>query len=108
MGKGCYRAAPAIVQKAMDKFGGLTGGRYRLFDYSGHPGADLVIAVMGSAGDAILAAINALNAKGEKLGLVQVRLFRPFSVEAFAASLPRGVKPNPGLDRTKDPGATGG
>src|SRR3990172_81232 len=102
-----YQATPAIVQKAMDKFGGLTGRQYKLFDYSGHPGADRVIAIMGSAGDTVLAVINALNARGEKLGLVQVRLFRPFSVEAFAAPLPASVKAIAVLDRTKEPGAIG-
>ncbi|HLE40714.1 MAG TPA: pyruvate:ferredoxin (flavodoxin) oxidoreductase [Nitrospirota bacterium] len=102
-----YQATPAIVQKAMDKFGGLTGRQYKLFDYSGHPEADRVIAIMGSAGDTVLAVINALNARGEKLGLVQVRLFRPFSVEAFAASLPASVKAIAVLDRTKEPGAIG-
>ncbi len=102
-----YHATPAIVQKAMDRFGGLTGRRYRLFDYSGHPEAERIIVVMGSAGDTILATINALNASGEKLGLLQVRLFRPFSVEAFAASLPASVKAIAVLDRTKEPGAAG-
>jgi pyruvate-ferredoxin/flavodoxin oxidoreductase len=102
-----YQATPAIVQKAMDKFGGLTGRRYKLFDYSGYPQAERVIVVMGSAGDTVLAAVNALNAKGGKLGLVQVRLFRPFSAEAFVASLPASVKAVAVLDRTKEPGAAG-
>ena len=102
-----YQATPDIVRKAMDKFEELTGRKYRLFEYSGHPEAERVIVVMGSAGDTIQAVVNALNAKGEKLGLLQVRLFRPFSVEAFAASLPASVKAVAVLDRTKEPGAVG-
>lgn len=102
-----YQATPGIVQKAMDKFAGLTGRQYKLFDYSGHPEAERVIAVMGSAGETVLAAIDALNAKGENLGLIQVRLFRPFDLDAFAASLPASVKSIAVLDRTKEPGAVG-
>lgn len=102
-----YQAAPGIVRKAMDKFASLTGRRYSLFDYFGHSGADRVIVLMGSAGDTVRATIDTLNRKGEKLGLVQVRLYRPFEIEAFVKVLPRTVRSIAVLDRTKEPGATG-
>jgi pyruvate-ferredoxin/flavodoxin oxidoreductase len=102
-----YNATPGIVQKAMDKFAGIVGRKYRLFDYFGDPNADRVVIVMGSAGDTILSTIEHLNAKGEKLGLIQVRLYRPFDVDAFAAALPATVKSIAVLDRTKEPGAIG-
>jgi pyruvate-ferredoxin/flavodoxin oxidoreductase len=102
-----YNATPAIVQKVMNKFAGVVGRQYRLFDYFGHPEAERVIVIMGSGGETVFSTINALNAKGERLGLVQVRLFRPFDTDAFAQSLPESVKSIAVLDRTKEPGAVG-
>ncbi len=102
-----YQKAPAIVQKTMDKFASLTGRQYRIFDYFGHPEAELVLVIMGSAGDTVLSTINALNKQGEKLGLLQVRLYRPFEVESFVKALPATTSALSVLDRTKEPGATG-
>jgi pyruvate-ferredoxin/flavodoxin oxidoreductase len=102
-----YQATPAIVQKAMDKFADMTGRKYRLFDYFGAPDAERVIVVMGSAGETVLSTINMLNARGDKLGLIQVALYRPFDVDAFAASVPSTVKAIAVLDRTKEPGSIG-
>jgi pyruvate-ferredoxin/flavodoxin oxidoreductase len=102
-----YLATPAIMKKAMDKFAKLTGRQYKLFDYLGAPDAERVIVVMGSAGETILSTLETLNAKGEKLGLIQVALYRPFDVEAFAAAVPSTVKTMAVLDRTKEAGATG-
>jgi pyruvate-ferredoxin/flavodoxin oxidoreductase len=102
-----YNAAPAIVQNVMDRFAGLVGRQYRLFDYYGDPDAERVIVIMGSGGETVLSTINALNEKGERLGLVQVRLFRPFDTDAFARALPASVKSIAVLDRTKEPGAIG-
>ena len=102
-----YTATPAIVQKAMDKFAGLAGRQYRLFDYFGAPDAERVIVIMGSGGETVLSTIDMLNARGEKVGLVQVALYRPFDVEAFAKALPPTVKAIAVLDRTKEPGAIG-
>jgi pyruvate-ferredoxin/flavodoxin oxidoreductase len=102
-----YTATPAIVQKAMDKFAGLVGRPYKLFDYFGHPEAERIIVVMGSAGETIVSTVNTLNAKGERLGLLQVRLYRPFDTDAFAQSIPPSVQAIAVLDRTKEPGAIG-
>ncbi len=102
-----YAATPAIVQKAMDRFAKITGRQYKLFEYIGAPNAERVIVVMGSAGETIVNTIQKLNAKGEKLGVIQVRLYRPFDVDAFADSLPVSVKAIAVLDRTKEPGAIG-
>ncbi|MFO0753831.1 MAG: pyruvate:ferredoxin (flavodoxin) oxidoreductase [Thermodesulfovibrionales bacterium] len=102
-----YTAAPSLVQKAMDRFADIVGRRYRLFDYYGHPGAERVAVVLGSAGETLLAALDTLNARGERLGLVQVRLYRPFSTEAFVEALPASVRAIAVLDRTKEPGAIG-
>ncbi len=102
-----YNATPAIVQKVMDRFAGVVGRQYRLFDYYGHPEAERVVVIMGSGGETVLSTINTLNAKGERLGLVQVRLFRPFDTDALVAALPASVKSIAVLDRTKEPGAVG-
>jgi len=102
-----YNATPEIVQKSMDRFAGIAGRQYKLFDYYGAPDAERVIVIMGSAAETVESTIDALNAKGEKLGLVKVRLFRPFSVDAFAGALPSTVKAIAVLDRTKEPGAIG-
>ncbi|HUY82458.1 MAG TPA: pyruvate:ferredoxin (flavodoxin) oxidoreductase [Acidobacteriaceae bacterium] len=102
-----YLACPAIVQDAMDRFARLTGRQYHLFDYYGAPDADRVIVLMGSAAGAAEEAIDALNAQGEKVGMVKVRLYRPFAPEAFLAALPNTARKISVLDRTKEPGATG-
>jgi len=102
-----YMETPAIVQKAMDKFARLTGRVYRLFDYFGAPDAERIIIIMGSAGETVQSTINMLNKNGEKVGLVQVALYRPFNIEALAAAIPSTVKGIAVLDRTKEPGAIG-
>lgn len=102
-----YEAAPQIVQKAMDQFADLVGRHYRLFDYYGDPAAERVIVIMGSAGDTVAKTVDVLKAQGEKVGLVQVRLYRPFSASAFLEAVPRSVKAVAALDRTKEPGAVG-
>ncbi|NOU36899.1 MAG: pyruvate:ferredoxin (flavodoxin) oxidoreductase [Kiritimatiellaceae bacterium] len=102
-----YDALPEIVQDYMNKLAAKIGRQYHLFDYAGAPDAEKVIIAMGSACDTIEATINQLNAKGEKLGLIKVRLFRPFSVKAFVGCLPKSVKKIAVLDRTKEPGNIG-
>ncbi len=102
-----YLAAPTIVQNAMDKFAGIVGRQYRLFDYVGAPDAERLIVMMGSGAEVAHEAVEALNAAGEKVGLLKVRLYRPFAVETFVAALPASVKSIAVLDRTKEPGATG-
>ena len=102
-----YLTAPAIVQKAMDKFAGIVGRQYHLFDYVGAPDAEKVIVVMGAAAETTHDTVNYLNERGEKLGLVKVRLYRPFSVDDFVNALPGTVRSISVLDRTKEPGAVG-
>ena len=102
-----YAAVPEIVQSAMDKFATLTGRQYHLFDYVGHPEAERIVIVMGSGGETLEATVEHLVAKGEKVGAVRVRLYRPFDTEAFVNSLPKSVKSIAVLDRTKEPGAAG-
>jgi pyruvate-ferredoxin/flavodoxin oxidoreductase len=102
-----YLACPTIVQNAMDQFAELTGRAYHLFDYVGAPDAERVIILMGSGAGAVEEAIQHLNAQGEKLGLLMVRLYRPFAADAFIAALPESVKSIAVLDRTKEPGALG-
>jgi len=102
-----YAAVPGVVSAAMDRFAELTGRRYRIFEYSGHPEADRVVVLMGSGAGAAQEAVEALNAKGERTGLLKVRLFRPFDMAALVEALPRSVKRIAVLDRTKEPGASG-
>ncbi|MDP8267979.1 MAG: pyruvate:ferredoxin (flavodoxin) oxidoreductase [Candidatus Tenebribacter davisii] len=102
-----YNIAPEIVQDYMDKLAKVIGRHYHLFDYVGAKDADKVIIAMGSGADTIEETINYLNSKGEKLGLIKVRLYRPFSVDAFINSLPGSVKKIAVLDRTKEPGSIG-
>ncbi len=102
-----YRATPTIVQNAMDKFAKLVGRQYHLFDYVGAPDAERVIVIMGSGAEVVQETVEALHARGEKVGLLKVRLYRPFDIEAFAAALPASAKSLAVLDRTKEPGATG-
>ncbi len=102
-----YQATPEIVQEYMDKLARVTGRQYHLFDYFGAPDADKVIVIMGSGAETTEETINYLNKHGYKVGLVKVRLYRPFSVEAFNKVLPQTVKKIAVLDRTKEPGAIG-
>jgi len=102
-----YAAAPAIVQEYMDKVAKVTGRQYHLFDYFGAPDADKVIVIMGSGAETAEETINYLNKNGYKVGLVKVRLFRPFSVEDLNRVIPQTVKKIAVLDRTKEPGAIG-
>ncbi len=102
-----HAPAPAIVQAAMDELGARTGRRYRLFDYEGAPNAERVLVLMGSAAGAAGEAVARHVAAGEKVGLVTVRLFRPFDAAALRAALPSTVRRIAVLDRTKEPGAVG-
>jgi pyruvate-ferredoxin/flavodoxin oxidoreductase len=102
-----YLACPAIVAGVMDKFARVTGREYRLFDYIGAPDAERVVVLMGSGAEAVQELVEYLVKRGEKIGAVKVRLFRPFSVEHFIAALPPTVKSIAVLDRTKEPGAAG-
>ncbi len=101
-----YAVTPSIVQRTMDRFGALTGRRHRLFEYYGAPDAERVIVVMGSASETIRATIDALG-PAARLGVVTVKLYRPFSVVDFLAALPTTVRKIAVLDRTKEPGAIG-
>ncbi len=102
-----YLATPEIVQEAMDTFARLTGRQYHLFDYVGAPDAERVIVLMGSAAETVEETVTYLVNQGEKVGLLKVRLYRPFSVEHFLRALPPTVRVLAVLDRTKEPGATG-
>jgi len=102
-----YAACPEIVQKAMDKFAGLTGRQYHLFDYYGAPDAERVIVMMGSGCEAAHETVDYLTAQGEKVGLLKVRLYRPFDMSGFVDALPATVKSIAILDRTKEPGSAG-
>ena len=102
-----YNAVPGIVETMMKKVEAATGRSYKLFDYVGAPDAERVIIAMGSGVEAIEETVDYLVAKGEKVGLVKVRLYRPFSAEHFVAALPKTVKKVAVLDRTKEPGSFG-
>ncbi|HEX8985389.1 MAG TPA: pyruvate:ferredoxin (flavodoxin) oxidoreductase, partial [Bryobacteraceae bacterium] len=102
-----YLACPTLVQNAMDKFAKLTGRQYSLFEYLGAPDAERVLVVMGSGAEVAQEAVEYLNARGEKIGVLKVHLYRPFSVEHFLGALPATVKSIAVLDRTKEPGAVG-
>ena len=102
-----YDAVPGVVQGEMDKYAKLTGRQYNLFDYYGAPDAEKVVIIMGSGADTVEETIDHLNKKGEKLGMVKVRLFRPFDMKLLVKALPASVKAIAVLDRTKDPGAIG-
>ena len=102
-----YQNTPAIVEKMMEKVSKLTGREYHLFDYHGASDAEYVIIAMGSGCDVIEETIDYLMAKGEKVGLIKVHLYRPFSAEHFLAKLPASCKRVAVLDRTKEPGAPG-
>ena len=102
-----YAKVPGIVQKYMDKVAGFTGRQFHIVDYVGAPDADRVIVSMGSSTCTIGDTVKYLNSKGEKVGLVNVRLYRPFPMEAFVAALPKTVKKIAVLDRVKEPGSAG-
>jgi len=102
-----YLAAPTIVQNAMDKFAALTGRQYKLFDYVGAPDAEQVLVLMGSGAEVAHEAVDNLNRRGAKFGLLKVRLYRPFSIEHFMQALPPTVEAIAVLDRSKESGAVG-
>jgi pyruvate-ferredoxin/flavodoxin oxidoreductase len=102
-----YAEVPGIVQRAMDQFAELTGRRYRLFDYDGAGDAERVIVLMGSGAETARETAAMLRQSGEKVGVVQVRLYRPFSMSHFIAALPETCRAVGVLDRTKEPGAGG-
>ncbi len=104
---GFYDACPGHVQAAMDRFAALTGRRYRLYDYAGAPDAERILVLMGSGSEAVRETVEHLNARGEKVGVLVVRLFRPLAREAFVPALPASVRAVAVLDRTKEPGALG-
>jgi len=102
-----YLATPGIVQECMDQLAQLTGRQYHLFDYVGAPDAERVIVLMGSGAEAVEETVKYLTARGEKVGLIKVRLFRPFSSEALLKAIPATAKKIAVLDRTKEPGSAG-
>ena len=102
-----YDAFPQIVQTAMDHFGELTGRHYRLFDYVGAPDAGRVIVLMGSGAETVHETVDHLLARGEKVGVLKVRLYRPLAADALLAALPISAKAIAVLDRCKEPGADG-
>jgi pyruvate-ferredoxin/flavodoxin oxidoreductase len=102
-----YMKTPAIVENAMERFAVLTGRRYKLFEYVGDPNAERVLVMMGSGCETAEETVESLNKSGEKVGLLKIRLYRPFSVKHFIESLPAKTKAIAVLDRTKEPGSTG-
>ncbi|HSR74078.1 MAG TPA: pyruvate:ferredoxin (flavodoxin) oxidoreductase, partial [Sulfurovum sp.] len=102
-----YQALPAILQEQMDNFAALTGRAYRLFDYVGVEDAQRIIVLMGSGTQAVEESVHYLNALGEKVGMIKVRLALPFAIEAFIDALPRSVQSIAVLDRTKEAGSLG-
>lgn len=102
-----YAACPALVQKAMDEFARLTGRQYQLYEYHGHPQATRVIILMGSGCEAVHETVDSLNAQGEQVGVLKVRLYRPFEMQLFVKALPVSVQSIAVLDRCKEPGSAG-
>ncbi len=102
-----YDACPDMVEKVMNKFAKLTGRQYKLFQYEGAPDADRIVILMASGAEAAHEAVDYLNKQGEKVGVLKVRLFRPFDIKRFVDAIPETVKGIAVLDRTKEPGATG-
>ncbi|QXX76500.1 pyruvate:ferredoxin (flavodoxin) oxidoreductase [Methylovirgula sp. HY1] len=102
-----YAKAPEIVAKAMARFAALTGRSYGLFEYAGAPDCERVLILMGSGAETARETVKVLTARGEKVGVLQVRLYRPFSAEHFLAALPASVKAIAVLEQTKEPGSTG-
>ena len=104
---GFYDVCPDVVARTMESFAALTGRRYGLFEYVGDPAADRVIVIMGSGAETVHETVDYLTARGEKVGVLKVRLYRPFARQAFLAALPKTVRTLAILDRTKEPGAPG-
>ncbi len=104
---GFYPAAIDIVEKEMERFAALTGRKYATVEYAGAPDAERVIVIMGSGADTVQETVAALNAQGEKVGVVKIHLYRPFPLKAFVKALPASVRRIAVLDRTKEPGALG-
>ncbi len=102
-----YSALPDIVQETMDKFAALTGREYHLFDYVGAPDAERIIILMGSGAETAHESVDYLTSRGEKVGMLKVRLYRPFSIKHFLAALPKTTRSIAVLDRTKEVGAMG-
>jgi pyruvate-ferredoxin/flavodoxin oxidoreductase len=102
-----YLALPDTLQRVMDRFAGITGRQYHLYEYVGHPQAERVMIIMGSGAEAAHETVDHLIAAGEKVGVLKVRLYRPFSIEHFLAALPATVRSIAVLDRTKEPGSIG-
>jgi pyruvate-ferredoxin/flavodoxin oxidoreductase len=102
-----YRAFPAIVQSVMDQFARLAGRQYRLYDYYGHPAAERVIVLMGSDCATVQATVDELNAHNELVGMLMVRLFRPFDIQQFVSALPGSVRSIAVLDRSQELGSSG-
>jgi pyruvate-ferredoxin/flavodoxin oxidoreductase len=102
-----YAPCIKIVQEEMDKFGKLTGRKYKLVDYAGAKDAERIVVIMGSGGDTVEATVSDLVKKGEKVGVVKIHLYRPFPLDAFIKALPKTVKSIAVLDRTKEPGSLG-
>ncbi len=102
-----YNACPSIVQETMNRFADLTLRQYNLFDYYGHPEAERVLVMMGSGAETAHETVNWMTSIGEKVGVVKVRLYRPFSIPDFTAVIPITAKSIAVLDRTKEPGSIG-
>ncbi len=102
-----YSAAPKIVQEQMDRFAAIVGRHYHLFDYVGHPEAERVAIIMGTGAEVMHETVDELVKRGEKVGVIKVRLYRPFCGQSFVSALPKTVKRIAVLDRTKEPGAVG-
>ena len=102
-----YLRTPAIVQEMMDKVSALTGRSYHLFDYVGAPDAENIVVLMGSGADAVEETINKMNKEGKKVGMLKVRLYRPFAIDSFVNAIPKTVKKIAVLDRTKEAGSLG-
>jgi pyruvate-ferredoxin/flavodoxin oxidoreductase len=102
-----YARVPTLVEEAMDRVRERTGRRYGLVDYSGHPDAERVLVIMGSGGETARETVAFLQARGERVGVAQVRLYRPFPAAALAQALPQSVRRVAVLDRTKEPGSVG-
>ncbi|MCE0521804.1 MAG: pyruvate:ferredoxin (flavodoxin) oxidoreductase [Methylacidiphilales bacterium] len=102
-----YDACAEVVRQTMDKFAGMTGRQYHLYEYHGAPDAERVVVLMGSGCEAVHETVDYLNALGEKIGVLKVRLYRPFDARRFAGALPATTKALAVLDRTKEPGAGG-
>jgi pyruvate-ferredoxin/flavodoxin oxidoreductase len=102
-----YLACPDVVQKVMDRFAGITGRKYGLFEYVGHPQAKRVIVIMGSGAETVHETVDKLVQDGQEVGVLKVRLYRPFAVDRFLDALPASVRSIGVLDRTKEPGGIG-